>query len=190
VVDRDRHAGTFISAFLLLLRQKVAQLHQSLRRGHDALRGGHRGHLAHPPRGRPWFAYWLVPYPNVMSYWPQWRSPLVWDFFAISTYLIVSLVFWYVGTDPRPRDAARPSHLARRGDGVRPSSRSAGAAKRALARYEIAYLLLAGLAAPLVISVHTIVSLDFAVGNTPGYHSTIFRRTSSPARSSPASRWC
>jgi molybdopterin-containing oxidoreductase family membrane subunit len=124
--------------------------------------------------GRPWFAYWLVPYPNVMNYWPQWRSPLVWDFFAISTYLIVSLVFWYVGLIPdlatlRDRATSKAKAmvygffaLGWRGEA------------RHWARYEIAYLLLGGLAAPLVVSVHSIVSLDFAVGNTPGYHSTIF----------------
>jgi Ni/Fe-hydrogenase subunit HybB-like protein len=110
--------------------------------------------------------------------WPQWRSPLVWDFFAISTYLLVSLLFWYVGLIPdlatlRDRAVMSGRHtfkqyvygllaLGWRGEA------------RHWARYETAYLLLAGLATPLVVSVHTIVSLDFAIGNTPGYHSTIF----------------
>jgi molybdopterin-containing oxidoreductase family membrane subunit len=124
--------------------------------------------------GRPWFAYWLIPYPNRMDLWPQWRSPLVWDIFAISTYLIVSLLFWYVGLIPdlatlRDRASTRGKQVAYglfalgwRGEA------------RHWARYESAYLLLAGLATPLVVSVHTVVSLDFAIGNTPGYHSTIF----------------
>jgi len=124
--------------------------------------------------GRPWFFYWLVPYPDRMGLWPQWRSPLVWDLFAIATYLMVSLLFWYVGLIPdlatlRDQARTRPARLAYglfalgwRGDA------------RHWARHQAAYLLLAGLATPLVVSVHSIVSLDFAIGNTPGYHSSIF----------------
>jgi molybdopterin-containing oxidoreductase family membrane subunit len=118
-----------------------------------------------------------VPYPNVMNVWPQWRSPLVWDFFAISTYLTVSLLFWYVGLIPdlatlRDRAAQRGKRTAQIAYGLLALGWRGEA--RHWARYERAYLLLAGLATPLVVSVHTIVSLDFAVGNTPGYHSTIF----------------
>jgi molybdopterin-containing oxidoreductase family membrane subunit len=168
------HAGTFISAFLLLLRQKWRNSINRFAEAMTLFAAGIAGIWPILHVGRPWFAYWLVPYPNVMDYWPQWRSPLVWDFFAISTYLIVSLVFWYVGLIPdlatlRDRAATRTKQmvygffaLGWRGEA------------RHWARYEIAYLLLGGLAAPLVISVHSIVSLDFAVGNTPGYHSTIF----------------
>jgi Ni/Fe-hydrogenase subunit HybB-like protein len=168
------HAGTFISAFLLLLRQKWRNSINRFAEAMTLFAAGIAGLWPILHLGRPWFAYWLVPYPSVMDYWPQWRSPLVWDFFAISTYLIVSLVFWYVGLIPdlatlRDRAHSRVKAmiygffaLGWRGEA------------RHWVRYETAYLLLAGLAAPLVISVHSIVSLDFAVGNTPGYHSTIF----------------
>ncbi|QYY29949.1 polysulfide reductase NrfD [Cupriavidus pinatubonensis] len=171
------HAGTFISAFLLLLRQ---QWRTSVNRFAEAMTlfaAAIAGLFPILHLGRPWFFYWLVPYPDVMNVWPQWRSPLVWDLFAIGTYLIVSLLFWYVGLIPdlatlrdraclrgRRRTAQAYALLAVgwRGDA------------RHWARYESAYLLLAGLATPLVIAVHSIVSLDFAIGNTPGYHSTIF----------------
>jgi Ni/Fe-hydrogenase subunit HybB-like protein len=168
------HAGTFISAFLLLLRQKWRNSINRFAEAMTLFAAGIAGLWPILHLGRPWFAYWLVPYPSLMNVWPQWRSPLVWDFFAISTYLIVSLIFWYVGLIPdlatlRDRATSRAKQmiygffaLGWRGEA------------RHWARYETAYLLLAGLAAPLVISVHSIVSLDFAVGNTPGYHSTLF----------------
>jgi Ni/Fe-hydrogenase subunit HybB-like protein len=168
------HAGTFISAFLLLLRQKWRNSINRFAEAMTLFAAGIAGLWPILHLGRPWFFYWLVPYPDVMNVWPQWRSPLVWDFFAISTYLLVSLLFWYLGLIPdlatlRDRAGSRMKQMAYglfalgwRGEA------------RHWARYEIAYLLLAGLAAPLVISVHSIVSLDFAVGNTPGYHSTIF----------------
>jgi molybdopterin-containing oxidoreductase family membrane subunit len=123
--------------------------------------------------GRPWLAYWLLPYPNTMGMWPQFRSPLLWDVFAVSTYATVSALFWYVGLIPDMatlRDRARsPAFkfvyglmaLGWRG------------AARHWERYETAYLLLAGLATPLVVSVHTVVSFDFAVGVIPGWHATI-----------------
>ncbi|MFP3559520.1 NrfD/PsrC family molybdoenzyme membrane anchor subunit, partial [Paraburkholderia sp. SIMBA_049] len=112
-----------------------------------------------------------------MNVWPQWRSPLVWDIFAISTYLIVSLLFWYVGLIPdlgtlRDRSCAAGRRFATFAYGLLALGWRGEA--RHWARYESAYLLLAGLATPLVISVHSVVSLDFAIGNTPGYHSTIF----------------
>jgi Ni/Fe-hydrogenase subunit HybB-like protein len=168
------HAGTFISAFLLLLRQKWRNSINRFAEAMTLFAAGIAGIWPILHLGRPWFFYWLVPYPNVMELWPQWRSPLVWDIFAISTYLIVSLLFWYVGLLPdlatlRDRAKSRAKQVAYgllalgwRGEA------------RHWARFETAYLLLAGLAAPLVISVHSVVSLDFAVGNTPGYHSTIF----------------
>jgi molybdopterin-containing oxidoreductase family membrane subunit len=124
--------------------------------------------------GRPWLFYWLIPYPNTMSLWPQWRSPLVWDVFAVSTYATVSLLFWYVGLIPdlaTLRDRAQNrwaqyiyGFLAM---GWRGSARH-------WHRYRTAYVLLAGLATPLVVSVHTVVSLDFTVAILPGWHSTIF----------------
>ncbi len=168
------HAGTFISAFLLLLRQKWRNSINRFAEAMTLFAAGIAGLWPILHLGRPWFFYWLIPYPDVMNVWPQWRSPLVWDIFAISTYLIVSLVFWYVGLVPdlatlRDRAHGRAKQmvygffaLGWRGEA------------RHWARYESAYLLLAGLAAPLVVSVHSVVSLDFAIGNTPGYHSTIF----------------
>jgi len=168
------HAGTFISAFLLLLRQKWRTSINRFAEAMTLFAAGIAGLFPILHLGRPWFFYWLVPYPNRMELWPQWRSPLVWDFFAISTYLIVSLVFWYVGLIPdlatlRDRATTRGKQivyglfaLGWRGEA------------RHWSRYETAYLLLAGLATPLVVSVHSVVSLDFAISLTPGYHSTIF----------------
>jgi Ni/Fe-hydrogenase subunit HybB-like protein len=168
------HAGTFISAFLLLLRQKWRNSINRFAEAMTLFAAGIAGLWPILHLGRPWFFYWLVPYPDAMNVWPQWRSPLVWDLFAISTYLIVSLLFWYMGLLPdlatlRDRAKARWKQVAYglfalgwRGEA------------RHWARYESAYLLFAGLAAPLVISVHSVVSLDFAVANAPGYHSTIF----------------
>ncbi|HEX8963619.1 MAG TPA: NrfD/PsrC family molybdoenzyme membrane anchor subunit [Rhodocyclaceae bacterium] len=168
------HAGTFISAILYLLRQKWRTSINRFAEAMTLFAAGIAGLFPILHLGRPWFFYWLIPYPNVMNVWPQWRSPLVWDFFAIGTYLIVSLLFWYVGLIPdlatlRDR-AATPFKRAAYGLfalGWRGEARH-------WARYEHAYLLLAGLATPLVVMVHSVVSLDFAIGNTPGYHSTIF----------------
>jgi Ni/Fe-hydrogenase subunit HybB-like protein len=168
------HAGTFISAFLLLLRQKWRNSINRFAEAMTLFAAGIAGLWPILHLGRPWFAYWLAPYPDVMNVWPQWRSPLVWDVFAISTYLLVSLLFWYVGLIP---DLATPRARAHgRATRVNNGLFALGwrGEARHWARFEIAYLLLAGLAAPLVISVHSVVSLDFAIGNTPGYHSTIF----------------
>jgi molybdopterin-containing oxidoreductase family membrane subunit len=168
------HAGTFISAFLLLLRQRWRTSINRFAEAMTLFAAGIAGIFPILHLGRPWFFYWLAPYPNVMELWPQWRSPLVWDIFAISTYLIVSLVFWYLGLIPdlatlRDRAASRGKQIAYgllalgwRGEA------------RHWARFETAYLLLAGLATPLVVSVHSVVSLDFAIGMVPGYHSTVF----------------
>jgi len=124
--------------------------------------------------GRPWLAYWLIPYPNTMGLWPQFRSPLIWDVFAVSTYATVSLLFWYLGMlpdlatlrDRAKRMAAKIIYgmlaMGWRGSAVH------------WQRYETASLLLAGLATPLVLSVHSVVSLDFAAGVVPGWHATIF----------------
>jgi Ni/Fe-hydrogenase subunit HybB-like protein len=168
------HAGTFISAILLLLRQHWRSSINRFAEAMTLFAAGIAGIFPILHLGRPWFFYWLVPYPNVMELWPQWRSPLVWDFFAISTYLIVSLLFWYIGLVPdlatlRDRATRRSRRLVYgvfalgwRGDA------------RHWQRHQSAYLLLAGLATPLVVSVHSVVSLDFAIGIAPGYHSTIF----------------
>lgn len=124
--------------------------------------------------GRPWIFYWLFPYPNSMGLWPQWRSALVWDVFAVSTYALISLLFWYVGLIPdlaalRDRTASRAGRVVY---GVFAMGWR-GSAKH-WANYESAYRLLAGVATPLVVSVHTVVSLDFAISIIPGWHSTVF----------------
>ncbi|MGE4055073.1 MAG: NrfD/PsrC family molybdoenzyme membrane anchor subunit, partial [Vicinamibacterales bacterium] len=124
--------------------------------------------------GRPWLAYWLVPYPNTMSVWPQFKSQLVWDVFAVSTYLIVSALFWFVGLIPdlatmRDRATTRAGRMIY---GILAMGWRGSA--HHWHQYETAYLLLAGLATPLVVSVHTVVSFDFAVSVLPGWHATIF----------------
>ena len=125
--------------------------------------------------GRPWFFYWLLPYPNTMDLWPQFRSPLVWDVFAVTHLLHRVAAVLVHRPDPRPGDAARPRRRAGSAGSSTASWRWAGAARRMhWQRYETAYLLLAGLATPLVVSVHTVVSFDFAVAIVPGWHSTIF----------------
>ncbi|MDB6001015.1 MAG: hydrogenase [Rhizobacter sp.] len=168
------HAGTFISAVLLLLRQKWRTSINRFAEAMTLFAASMAGLFPVLHLGRPWFAYWLAPYPDKMNLWPNWRSPLVWDFFAIGTYLTVSFLFWYVGMVPdlaTLRDRAR-SRAKRVTFGL--LSLGWRGEARHWARYESAYLLLAGLATPLVVSVHSVVSLDFAIGNTPGYHSTIF----------------
>jgi len=168
------HAGTFISAFLLLLRQKWRTSVNRFAEAMTIFAVAMAGLMPILHLGRPWFFYWLVPYPDIMNVWPQWRSPLVWDIFAIGTYIIVSILFWYMGLIPdlatlRDRTDHRVKQvlyglfaLGWRGEA------------RQWRRFDTAYLLMAGLATPLVISVHSVVSLDFSIGNTPGWHSTIF----------------
>jgi molybdopterin-containing oxidoreductase family membrane subunit len=168
------HAGTFISAVLLLLRQRWRTSINRFAEAMTLFAAAMAGLFPLLHLGRPWFFYWLVPYPDKMNLWPQWRSPLVWDFFAIATYIAVSFLFWYVGLIPdlaTLRDRAR-----RRWQQLAYGLLALGwrGEARQWARHESAYLLLAGLATPLVVSVHSVVSLDFAIGNTPGYHSTIF----------------
>ena len=168
------HAGTLISAILLLLRQ---EWRTSINRFAEAMTLFAIANAAMFPilhLGRPWFAYFIFPYPNTMGLWPQWRSPLVWDAFAIFTYGTVSLLFWYVGLVPdlaTLRDRAR----SRFGQivyglfamGWRNSAKH-------WQRYHKAYFYIAALATPLVISVHSIIGLDFAVADVPGWHSTMF----------------
>jgi molybdopterin-containing oxidoreductase family membrane subunit len=168
------HAGTFISAFLLLLRQHWRTSINRFAEAMTIFAVAMAGLMPILHLGRPWFFYWLIPYPDVMNVWPQWRSPLVWDIFAIGTYLVVSLLFWYMGLLP---------DLATLRDRARTRGRQLGYGLLALGwrgearqwhRFESAYLLMAGLATPLVISVHSVVSLDFSFGLVPGWHSTIF----------------
>ena len=168
------HAGTFISAILLLLHQRWRT---SINRLTEAMTLFAVACAAMFPLlhlGRPQYFYWLLPYPDTMGLWPQWRSPLVWDVFAVSTYGIVSLLFWYVGLVPdlaTIRDRA-PTLFRRRVYGILSLGwRGDGYHWR---HYEKLYLMLAGLATPLVVSVHSVVGMDFAVAILPGWHSTIF----------------
>src|SRR5205823_5031973 len=124
--------------------------------------------------GRPWVFYWLFPYPDTMKMWPQFRSPLVWDVFAVGTYFTVSLLFWYLGLVPdlaTVRDRARKKWQKIFYGVLALGWRNSAAHWQ---RHQIAYLLLAALSTPLVLSVHSIVSLDFSVAQLPGWHTTIF----------------
>ncbi|MDE2291881.1 MAG: polysulfide reductase NrfD [Elusimicrobia bacterium] len=168
------HAGTLISAILFLFRQRWRT---SVNRSAEAMTlfavmCAGMFPLIH--MGRPWLFYWVVPYPNPMGpLWVNFRSPLLWDFFAINTYFTISLTFWYLGLVP---DLAT---VANRAKGLRKKifellSMGWDGSQRSWNHYEVVYLLLAGLATPLVLSVHTIVSFDFATAVIPGWHSTIF----------------
>jgi Ni/Fe-hydrogenase subunit HybB-like protein len=168
------HAGTLISAILLLLKQEWRTSINRFAEAMTLFAVACAGLFPLLHLGRPWVFYWLLPYPNTMGMWPQWRSPLVWDVFAVSTYATVSLLFWYVGLIPdlaTLRDRAR-NRWARYIYGFLAMGWRGSA--RHWERYRIAYLLLAGLATPLVVSVHSVVSFDFTVGIVPGWHSTIF----------------
>jgi molybdopterin-containing oxidoreductase family membrane subunit len=169
------HAGTLISAILLLLRQPWRQ---SINRFAEAMTLFAVASAAIFPLlhlGRPWLFYWLFPYyPNYMGTWPQFRSPLVWDVFAVSVYATVSLLFWFVGLLPDLavlRDRAK-RRIAQVFYGILAMGWRGSAVH--WKRHDTASLLLAGLATPLVVSVHTVVSLDFATAIVPGWHSTIF----------------
>lgn len=167
------HAGTLISAILLLFNQDWRTAINRMAEAMTLFAVMCAGIFPLIHVGRPWAIFFILPYPNTMALWPQFRSPLLWDVFAISTYFTVSLLFWYSGLIPdlatlrdRSKGAARVVYgifaLGWR-----------GSAKHWY-RYEMAYLLLGGMSAPLVVSVHTIVSFDFAVSVIPGWHTTIF----------------
>ena len=169
------HAGTLISAVLFLLRQ---QWRTSVNRAAEAMTIFAvicAGLFPVIHMGRPWLAYWIIPYPNTRGpLWVNFRSPLVWDFFAIGTYFTISATFWYVGMLPdlaTIRDRAQPGLRKRLFTLL---SLGWDGSYRTWLRYETLYKLLAGLATPLVISVHTIVSWDFATSVIPGWHTTIF----------------
>ena len=168
------HAGTLISAILLLLRQTWRTSINRFAEAMTIFAVSCAGIFPLIHVGRPWLAYWLLPYPDTMGVWPQFRSPLVWDVFAVSTYATVSLLFWFVGLIPdlaTLRDRAR-HRAAKIIYGILAMGWRGSAVH--WHRYELASLLLAGLATPLVVSVHTVVSFDFAVGVIPGWHTTIF----------------
>jgi molybdopterin-containing oxidoreductase family membrane subunit len=168
------HAGTLISAILLLLRQKWRTSINRFAEAMTLFAVSCAGMFPILHMGRPWLAYWLFPYPNTMGTWPQFRSPLVWDVFAVSTYATVSLLFWFVGLIPdlaTLRDRAK-SRLKQVVYGILAMGWRGSAVH--WHRYEVASLLLAGLATPLVVSVHTVVSFDFSAAIVPGWHTTIF----------------
>ncbi len=168
------HAGTLISAILLLLRQEWRTSINRFAEAMTLFAVACAGIFPLIHVGRPWLAYWLLPYPNTMGLWPQFRSPLIWDVFAVTTYALVSALFWYVGLIPdlatlRDRSKRKWKQIVY-GFGAMGWRGSA----EHWHNYEVAYLLLAGLATPLVVSVHTVVSFDFAVGQLAGWHATIF----------------
>jgi len=168
------HAGTLISAILLLLRQPWRT---SINRFAEAMTLFAVANAALYPLlhlGRIWKFYYLLPYPDTMDLWPQWRSPLMWDVFAVMTYSLVSFLFWFLGLVPdfaTMRDQARRKWVAMLAGFVSLGWR--GSAHH-WNHYQMLYLMLAGLATPLVVSVHSIVSFDFAISIVPGWHSTIF----------------
>jgi Ni/Fe-hydrogenase subunit HybB-like protein len=168
------HAGTLISAILLLLRQKWRTSINRFAEAMTLFAVACAGIFPLLHMGRPWLFYWMMPYPNTMYLWPQFRSPLVWDVFAVSTYAMVSLMFWFVGLIPdlaTLRDRAK-NRAAKVIYGIFAMGWRGSAVH--WHRYETASLLLAGLATPLVVSVHTVVSFDFAAALVPGWHTTIF----------------
>lgn len=168
------HAGTLISAILFLLRQHWRTAINRFAEAMTIFAVICAGLFPAIHIGRPWVIYWLAPFPNQMDMWPNFRSPLLWDVFAVSTYFLVSLMFWYVGMIP---------DLATLRDRAKTRIRSFIYGVLALGwngsgrhwhRYEVAYLLLAALATPLVLSVHSVVSFDFATSQVPGWHLSIF----------------
>ena len=168
------HAGTLIFVILFLFRQKWRTSINRFAEAMTIFAVACAGLFPAIHIGRVWLAYWLVPYPNQMAIWPQFRSPLLWDVFAVSTYGTVSLLFWYLGMIPdlatlRDRATSRVRQIAYGAFalGWRGSARQWHV-------YERAYLFLAALATPLVLSVHSVVSFDFAISQLPGWHTTIF----------------
>lgn len=168
------HAGTFISAILLLLHQKWRTSINRLTEAMTLFAVACAGLFPLLHLGRPWIFYWLFPYPDTMRLWPQFRSPLVWDVFAVGTYFTVSLIFWYAGLIPdlatlRDRARSRRKQIV---FGILALGWRGSASH--WKNHQSAYLILAGLATPLVLSVHSVVSFDFSVAIVPGWHSTIF----------------
>ncbi|MBI4237041.1 MAG: polysulfide reductase NrfD [Deltaproteobacteria bacterium] len=168
------HAGTLISAILFLFRQKWRT---SINRSAEAMTifaVMTAGIFPLIHTGRSWYDFWLFPYPNMRRLWVNFRSPLLWDVFAVSTYFTISLLFWYLGLVPdlaTVRDRAK-NKIRKFVYGM--MSLGWNGSERAWKHYEHAYLLLAGLSTPLVLSVHSIVSFDFAISVLPGWHTTIF----------------
>lgn len=168
------NAGTLISAMLYLTRQPWRTTINRFAEAMTIIAASIAGIFPILHLGRPYVFFWLIPYPNVMGVWPQFRSPLMWDMFAILTYILVSILFWYMGMIPdfatlrdRARNRSRQLAYGMLALGWRGSARH-------WERYETSYRILAGLAVPLVISVHSVVGYDFSVSVMPGWESTIF----------------
>jgi Ni/Fe-hydrogenase subunit HybB-like protein len=168
------HAGTFISAILYLFEQRWRTSINRFAEGMTLFAVMQAALFPLLHLGRPWFAYWLFPYPSQMELWPQVKSALPWDAAAVTTYFTVSLLFWYLGL--LPDLASLRDHAPTRARRLVYGLFALGWNGRATTwrHYRAAYLVLAGLATPLVLSVHSVVSSDFAIGLTPGWHSTIF----------------
>ncbi|MGA9520339.1 MAG: NrfD/PsrC family molybdoenzyme membrane anchor subunit [Myxococcaceae bacterium] len=168
------HAGTLISAILLLFQQRWRSSINRFAEAMTLFAVMNAGLFPLLHLGRPWLFYYLVPYPSTLHVWPQFRSALPWDMAAIATYFTVSLMFWYLGLLPdlaTARDMAKPG-LAQKLYAL--SALGWRGSARHWKNFRTGYLLLAGLATPLVLSVHSIVSFDFAISVLPGWHSTIF----------------
>ncbi|HEX3595623.1 MAG TPA: NrfD/PsrC family molybdoenzyme membrane anchor subunit [Polyangiaceae bacterium] len=168
------HAGTFISAVLLLLEQRWRTSLNRIAEGMTLFALVQAGLMPILHLGRPWFFYWLIPYPATMELWPQFMSTLTWDVAAVTTYTLVSILFFYLGLIPdlAAARARATTRFSRRAYGLFALGWRGSA--RHWRHYRSAQLLLAGLATPLVLSVHSIVSMDFAIAKLPGWHSTIF----------------
>jgi len=169
------HAGTLISAILLLFQQKWRTSINRFAEAMTIFAVMQAGLFPLIHTGRPWFAiYWLFPYPNTMGIWPNFKSPLIWDVFAVSTYFTISLLFWFIGLVPdlaALRDSAK-SKVHRIAYGI--FALGWKGSSRHWQHYRIGYLILAALSTPLVLSVHSIVSFDFAVSQLPGWRTTVF----------------
>ena len=167
------HAGTFISAILLLLHQKWRTAINRFTETMTLCAISCAGMFPLLHLGRPWVFFWMTPYPDTMGLWPQFRSPLVWDMFAVGTYFTVSLIFWYCGLVPDL--ATIRDRATTRGKQLFYGILALGWRNSAVhwQRHQAAYLLLAGIATPLVLSVHSVVGMDFAVAMVPGWHETI-----------------
>jgi Ni/Fe-hydrogenase subunit HybB-like protein len=168
------HAGTLISAVLLLLNQSWRTSINRFAEAMTLFAVVCAGMYPLLHLGRIWLFYWLMPYPNTMGLWPQFRSPLLWDVFAVSTYMTVSFLFWFTGLIPdlaTLRDRAQ-SRVGKVTYGILSFGWRGSA--RHWRRFDAAYLLLAGIATPLVVSVHTVVGFDFAMSIIPGWHNTLF----------------
>ncbi|MFL5354233.1 NrfD/PsrC family molybdoenzyme membrane anchor subunit [Archangium sp.] len=168
------HAGTLISAILVLFQQKWRASVNRFAEAMTLFAVMQAGLFPLLHLGRPWVAYWLIPYPSTMRVWPNFRSSLPWDLVAITTYFTVSLVFWYLGLLPDLAAARDRATTPRRQFWYAVFSLGWTGSARHWHHWRTGYLLLAGLATPLVLSVHTIVSFDFAIAQVPGWHSTIF----------------